>query len=138
MADAQGVEIQIRRVDDLISGGVDVLKIDTQGSEWHALQGARALLDSSPRLALLIEFWPYALRGATGAELLSFLESEGFRIGKATAAPYPMSTARILRQAESRDPVKGGLDLYANRGATFHVGGSLDRHRSLWRSFKED
>ena len=138
MTDAQGVEIQIRKVDDLISGAVDVLKIDTQGSEWHALQGARALLDASSRLALLIEFWPYALRGATGAELLSFLGSEGFCIGKATAAPYPMSSARILRQAESRDPVKGGLDLYATRGVPFHVGGPIDRLRSVWRSFKED
>jgi FkbM family methyltransferase len=138
MDDAQAVEIQIRKVDDLISGGVDVLKIDTQGSEWHALQGARALLKASPRLALLIEFWPYALRGATGEELLELLESEGFCVGKATAAPYPMSAARLLRQAESRDPVKGGLDLYATRGVPFHVGGTVDRLRSMWRSFKED
>ena len=138
MADAQPVEIQIRKVDDLVSGSVDVLKIDTQGSEWHALQGARALLKASPRIALLIEFWPYALRGATGEELIRFLESEGFCIGKATAAPYPMSPGRLLRQAESRDPVKGGLDLYATRGVPFHVGGPIDRLRSMWRSIKED
>jgi FkbM family methyltransferase len=138
MGDAQAVEIQIRKVDDLIFGGVDVLKIDTQGSEWHALQGARALLDASPHLALLIEFWPYALRGATGEELIRFLESEGFCIGKATAAPYPMSSDRLLRQADSRDPVKGGLDLYATRGVPFHIGGPVDRLRSLWRSIKEN
>ncbi|MCH2106876.1 MAG: FkbM family methyltransferase, partial [Planctomycetes bacterium] len=89
MDGAASVEIQIRKVDDLISGGVDVLKIDTQGSEWHALQGARDLLDASPRLALLIEFWPYALRGATGAELLELLESQGLCVGKATPAPDP-------------------------------------------------
>lgn len=138
MGDAQAVEIQIRKVDDLIFDGVDVLKIDTQGSEWHALQGARALLDASPHLALLIEFWPYALRGATGEELIRFLESEGFCIGKATAAPYPMSSDRLLRQADSRDPVKGGLDLYATRGVPFHIGGPVDRLRSLWRSIKEN
>jgi len=138
MSGAEAVEIQICKVDDLVSGGVDVLKIDTQGSEWHALSGARALLDASPRLALLIEFWPYALRGATGAELLGLLESEGFCVGKATRAPYPMSSERILRQAEARDPVKGGLDLYATRGIPFHVGSPVDRLRSIWRSLKED
>lgn len=138
MIGAVPVEIQIRRVDDLVTGPMDVIKIDTQGSEWHALQGARALLDSSPRLALLIEFWPYALRGATGAQLLELLESEGFQVGKATAAPYPMSPARILRQLEPRDPVKGGLDLYATRGLPFHTNGPIDRLRSLWRSIKEN
>jgi FkbM family methyltransferase len=138
MDGASAVEIQIRKVDELVEGPIDVMKIDTQGSEWHALSGARSLLDASPELALLIEFWPYALRGATGAELLALLESEGFCMGKATAAPYPMSPARILRQAETRDPVKSGLDLYATRGKAFHVGGSVDRLRSLWRSIKED
>jgi len=138
MSGAEAVEIQIRKVDELVTGGVDVLKIDTQGSEWHALQGAKAVLGASPRLALLIEFWPYALRGASGAELLALLEAEGFCIGKATAAPYPMSAARILRQAETRDPVKGGLDLYATRGRSFHVGSPIHRLRSIWRSIKED
>jgi FkbM family methyltransferase len=138
MSGAVGVEIQIRRVDDLVSGGVDVIKIDTQGSEWHALSGAQTLLDASPKLALLIEFWPYALRGATGAELLAFLNSQGFCMGKATAAPYPMTPDRILKQAETRDPVKSGLDLYATRGKPFHVGGAVDRLRSIWRSIKED
>jgi len=138
MDGAVPVEIQIRAVDELVKGPIDVLKIDTQGSEWYALSGARALLDASPELALLIEFWPYALRGATGEELLKLLESEGFCMGKATAAPYPMSPTRILRQAETRDPVKSGLDLYATRGRDFHVGGLIDRLRSLWRSIKED
>ena len=76
-------------------------------------------------------------RGASGAELLELLNAEGFCIGKATAAPYPMTPERILSQAEARDPVKGGLDLYATRGIPFHVGGPLDRLRSLWRSLKE-
>jgi FkbM family methyltransferase len=138
MDGAVAVEIQIRKVDELVTGPIDVLKIDTQGSEWHALSGARSLLNASPNLALLIEFWPYALRGASGAELLAFLESEGFCMGKATAAPYPMNPARILRQAETRDPVKSGLDLYATRGKAFHIGGAVDRMRSLWRSIKED
>lgn len=137
MGAGREIEIAVERVDDHVRGPVRVLKIDTQGSEWHALQGARALLDASPDLALLLEFWPYALRGATPAELIALLHERGFRIGKATAAPYPMDAARILRQAGARDPVRGGLDLYATRGLPFHVGGPLAYARSLWRSWRE-
>jgi hypothetical protein len=86
----------------------------------------------------LLEFWPYALRGASPEELLAFLHREGFRLGKATAAPYPMYAERILRQALARDPVKGGLDLYGTRGLPFQVLGPKARVRSLWRSLRED
>ncbi|MAF64706.1 MAG: hypothetical protein CMJ84_03470 [Planctomycetes bacterium] len=138
MGEVEEVEIRIERVDDHVRGPVDVLKIDTQGSEWLALRGAERLLADSPRLALLMEFWPYALRGGEPAELLALLADQGFRIGKATAAPYPMEPARILRQAAARDPVKGGLDLYAVRGRPFHVLGPAARLRSIWRRRRED
>jgi FkbM family methyltransferase len=137
MGAGETIEIAIERVDDHVKAPVRVIKIDTQGSEWLALQGARTLLDASPEVALLMEFWPYALRGATPEELLRFVRDRGFTIGKATAAPYPMSIERILRQAAARDPVKGGLDLYATRGVPFHVGGVRRRVRSLVRSLRE-
>ncbi len=132
------VEIEIAPLDELVRGPVRFLKVDTQGSEWLALQGARALLDHSPDLGLLIELWPYALRGATPAELLELLEQAGFTLGKATAAPYRMSTQRILRQALSRDPVRGGIDLYGVRGRRpFHVLGWRTRVHGLLRSLRE-
>jgi FkbM family methyltransferase len=138
MDGASEIEIALRPVDELVTGPARVLKIDTQGSEWLALQGAKKLLASSPRLALLIEFWPYALRGAEPRDLLEMLAAEGFTMGKATAAPYPMDTDRILHQALARDPVKGGLDLYGTRGAPFHVLGPEARLRGIWRSLRED
>ncbi|MBI5364157.1 MAG: FkbM family methyltransferase [Planctomycetes bacterium] len=138
MRGAETLEIELARVDDLVQGPVRVIKIDTQGSEWLALQGAEQLLDASPRCALLLEFWPYALRGAKPEELLAFLAERSFTLGKATAAPYPMQPARILKQALARDPVKGGLDLYGTRGVPFHVLGLSSRLRALARSFRED
>ncbi|MFT5285847.1 MAG: FkbM family methyltransferase [Planctomycetota bacterium] len=138
MQDAETVEIQIAAVDDFVDTPVRVMKIDTQGSEWLALQGAKATLARSPKLALLLEFWPYALRGAKPEQLLELLAAEGFRMGKATAAPYPMAADRILKQALARDPVKGGLDLYGTRGLPFHVFGAKARLRSTWRSVRED
>jgi len=137
MTGAEPLEIRVERVDDHVQGPARVLKIDTQGSEWLALQGARELLAASPRLALLIEFWPYALRGCEPHELLEFLRGEGFTLGKATAAPYPMTLERLLAQAEARDPVRGGLDLYGTRGAPFHVLGLKARLRGMLRSWRE-
>lgn len=138
MGAAETVEIELARVDELVQGPLRVLKIDTQGSEWLALQGMPRLLEASPELALLIEFWPYALRGAQPEELLRFLARAGFTLGKATAAPYPMDTQRILRQALARDPVKGGLDLYGTRGLPFHALGMGARLHGMWRSLRED
>ncbi len=137
MATAERISIELARVDDVVRGPIRILKVDTQGSEWLALQGAKKLLADSPNLALLIEFWPYALRGAKPEQLLAFLAQQGFILGKATAAPYPMSPERVLRQALARDPVKGGLDLWGTRGLPFHVNGVGGRLRSLWRSMKE-
>jgi FkbM family methyltransferase len=137
LAGAETLEIRVERVDDHVAGPVRLLKIDTQGSEWLALQGARRMLAKSPEMALLMEFWPYALRGTQPEELLRFLDDAGFRLGKATTAPYPMEPGRILRQALARDPVKGGIDLYGTRGLPFHCAGAGGRLRSLWRSLRE-
>lgn len=139
MGGSELLEIRIEPVDALVEGPVRVLKVDTQGSEWLALQGARRLLAQSPELALLIEFWPYALRGAEPERLLAHLQDElGFQLGKATEAPYPMPGQRILKQALARDPVKGGLDLYGTRGLPFHVLGPRARLHGLWRRLRED
>jgi len=139
MAEAESLEIKIERVDDHVTGATRVIKIDTQGSEWLALRGAKKLLDASPRCALLLEFWPYALRGCEPKQLLEYLAEEGFTLGKATAAPYPISPERLLQQANHGDPVKGGFDLYAVRGdAPFHVLGLAARLKGMLRALREE
>lgn len=132
------IEIRVERVDDHVQGPARVLKIDTQGSEWLALQGARELLAASPELAMLLEFWPYALRGCEPRELLQLLVQEGFTLGKATAAPYPISVERLLAQASQGDPVKSGFDLYCVRRLPFHVLGLGARLKGMARSLRED
>jgi FkbM family methyltransferase len=138
MQAADQLEIRVERVDDHVTGPVRVLKIDTQGSEWFALEGARRLLETSPQLALLLEFWPYALRGCEPRQLLELLSDQGFTLGKATAAPYPITIDRLLSQASHGDPVKGGFDLYAVRDLPFHVLGLGARLKSIVRSFREE
>jgi len=140
MGDGSMVTIQIAPVDDFVEGPVRFMKIDTQGSEWLAMQGLKSVLAKSPECAMLMELWPYALREATPDQLLDLLFAEGFTIGKATEAPYPMTKDRILKQAldPRRDPVKGGMDIYGVRGGLpFHVMGLKARIKGMVRSAKE-
>lgn len=139
MGEGAMIDIAIAPVDEFVTGPVRFFKIDTQGSEWYALQGLKQALANSPNCALLLELWPYALRGCTPDQLLRFLAGQGFTLGKATEAPYPMSTERILRQATDprRDPVKGGMDLYGVKGRPFHVVSPMNRIKAWVRSLKE-
>jgi FkbM family methyltransferase len=59
---------------------IDVLKVDTQGAEWHVLSGLKTLIsDSLPAIRMVVEFCPYSLRhaGASGMQLLDLLSSFG-------------------------------------------------------------
>ncbi len=41
---------------------IEFLKIDIQGAEGRAIAGARGILEASPRVILMTEFWPYGLK----------------------------------------------------------------------------
>jgi len=60
----------------------DFLKLDVQGSEAAVLDGARETLSSSPRMAMLTEFWPAAIReaGDDPGRFLDSIAATGFSI----------------------------------------------------------
>jgi FkbM family methyltransferase len=78
------VPIEIVALDDYFKPGerVDVIKMDIQGYELHALRGANRLLEDNPDIALLVEFWPYGLKqaGANWIDLIAALEQQGMVI----------------------------------------------------------
>ncbi len=73
----QTITIRSTTLDDYFRPGqrVNLIKMDIQGYELHALRGAERVLADNPRLKLLLEFWPYGLQqaGASAPELLRFL-----------------------------------------------------------------
>lgn len=80
----QKITIPAICLDDLVPAGssVDFIKMDIQGAETAAIRGARRILEENPGIALLFEYWPYAIRrsGHDPAELLDSLRQSGFRL----------------------------------------------------------
>ncbi len=75
------VPIEMIALDDYFKPGerVDLIKMDIQGYELHALRGASRVMADNPGIKLLFEFWPYGLKQAGGnwVELIAVLKENG-------------------------------------------------------------
>jgi FkbM family methyltransferase len=70
---AESIEVEVARLDEVVpKGTVDFIKLDVQGHELAALSGMEQLLDSSPDVRVLFEFWPAGLRAAKASPELVF------------------------------------------------------------------
>jgi len=82
------VSIDIMALDDYFKPGqrVDLVKMDIQGYELHALRGANRVLADNPDLKLLLEFWPYGLKqaGVNWVELLDTLQDKNMLVSEIT------------------------------------------------------
>jgi FkbM family methyltransferase len=75
------VEVAVESIDDIVAGRnwspgpIDVVKIDTQGSECAILRGMEATFAASPRLRMILEYWPHGLHqcGSSVEELVRLL-----------------------------------------------------------------
>lgn len=80
------VEVDVLRPDDYLESqgvvAVDIIKIDVQGFEGHVIAGLERTIRHSPRLVMLMEFWPLGLSsaGTDPVELLHRLDDFGLAL----------------------------------------------------------
>jgi len=81
-ADSKTVSVPQVRLDDVIEGAIDLVKIDVEGSELEVLQGMQRILDENPRLCLIVEWNPGRLRAANvePGSLPEYLAERGMRV----------------------------------------------------------
>ena len=77
--DEKSAEVKTEKLDNLIKTEdlpVDLIKIDTEGSELYALKGAREILDKSPGCVIITEWNPNFLRGRGSSvdEAIEFID----------------------------------------------------------------
>jgi len=97
----------VARMDELISGRVDVVKIDVQGYEPEVIRGMAGIAAVNPRIKLVIEFWPAALRARriSPESVLSEYRAAGYSVALLRgAAPVDSDTDEIMQFCDTAGP----------------------------------
>jgi hypothetical protein len=98
---------------------IDVIKIDTQGSETAALRGLEQSLAASKQARIVLEFWPFGLLqcGSSAAELVGWLSAHRYRLWRigpdASTQPVSSDDLLALSAGELHPDGQGFTDLVA-------------------------
>ncbi len=95
------------RMDDMISGRVDVVKIDVQGYESEVLRGMQRIILENPQIVMIVEFWPSAIeaRGLVAKEVLTDYQTMGFDVYLLLGgSPATTTLQEILAFCQSAGP----------------------------------
>jgi FkbM family methyltransferase len=112
-AEAQGTDVLVPSVviDELLpTEAVDVVKVDTQGSDHVVIAGMRQLLDRSPGAHVLVEFWLDAMedRGVRPADVLADYRALGRPMGmlEPGGSVTDSTDGEIVAAAQKTAPVR--------------------------------
>jgi FkbM family methyltransferase len=101
----RSVPIRSIKLDDYFKPGerVDLIKMDIQGYELHALRGANRVLEDNSDIKLLVEFWPYGLKqaGADWIDVIAALVEKGMVITQvSTSGLIPFHSGSASERAD--------------------------------------
>ena len=104
------VEVPAVALDDWFAGRdtrIDLVKMDTQGSEARIIDGMAGLIESNrDRIRMIVEFWPFGLAGAgdSARGLVERLRRFGLavqKIDETHSEPVPTTWEQLLQEAET-------------------------------------
>ena len=115
-AEAQGfadfTTIETDTIDNIVAGNgigrVDVIKIDIEGYEMHALRGARRLLETQkPKLFIEVGYTRLIANDTSPSEIVAYLHELGYAVRHA-------GTDEVIAENYDFSPLgDGGIDVYA-------------------------
>lgn len=104
--------IEVDTIDNVIAGNniekIDLIKIDIEGYEMHALRGARHLLETQrPKLFIEVGYTRMLKNGTSPSEMITYLHSFGYEVRHS-------ETDELIDDKYDFSPLgDGGIDVYA-------------------------
>ena len=127
------LRVPVMRLDDLVNGAADVVKIDVEGAELEVLEGMPRIL-SIPRVALIVEWDPLLQRmaGYSAGRLAALVSKAGVEAG--SRLPSDGSSARGRRRAGADGSIDAGAPARGAVGSTRSTRHRLARFEASGRS----
>jgi FkbM family methyltransferase len=66
--------------DNILPAGTrcDILKMDIEGHEWKAIQGAKRLFQDNPNMIVMMEWSPLSMEAEQSKDLINFMHNQGY------------------------------------------------------------
>jgi hypothetical protein len=90
--DGEMIEVPTIRLDDVLPGRVDFVKIDAEGAEREIWRGMSKIIETNPGLQVFMEFNPKRTEHYDPHEFLNKIRDDGFEVAVIT---YDGSTRAI-------------------------------------------
>ena len=101
VAGTETVSMETVRVDDLIQGPIDVIKIDVEGHEPAAIRGMQKLIRASKPVIIseCNEYWLRTCSGSSSAEYVAQLNALGYEVFDVKRPGMPLAAGSLTLDA---------------------------------------